>query len=270
MLGSLIGEGDELSSIKSVNTINKEIERLNNQYDAMVKSSEAFMAFMFNPYLFECYSEYHTLLTNFSNHLITKSPYLPNEPIPEAQFSPETPTNLGELAGLMKNNEMSLIKALIIFLFPVPIYFLAFMKLVPWLVPVLGSVASICLFFSPEIIKWYLEYSKPKEEEDDLDTTNPSEWISKELQVMSDQYDAIRILIVGQDTKSERLAESYLKREPASFRRLEQEKEVFPNECLSVVRKIMVFCTNAYYEIKDDLISHLPVSNPIPQQMGPQ
>jgi hypothetical protein len=254
-----------LSSIKSVNTINRQIERLNVQYDEMVKAAEAFTAFQFNPKLFDDYSMYHTLFMNFSNSLITKNPFLPNNAILQAnQLTPENSDDSEALSEIL-NNKASWLQGLLIFGPNIAIYVLAGMKIIPWLVPVVYSVAGVALMCAPNLIKWYLDSSKEKEEAFPVDTSNPSEWISHDLQVISDKYDAIRILIMAQDVKPERLPAEYRKKEAALYSRKTQEEQFFPNEALTVIRKIMVFCTNAYYEIMDDLISHLPVSSSAPQ-----
>jgi hypothetical protein len=112
---------------------------------------------------------------------------------------------------------------------------------------------------------------KSKKEEEKPDISDPSEWISKELENISNKYDSIRGLIIKQDVSIEQLPAKYRKMDPVKYSRAEQEKQFFPNECLTVVRRIMVFCTNAYYDRKDTLISHLPVNNqpPVQPQMVP-
>jgi hypothetical protein len=251
-----------MSQIKQVNIIQRELELLNSQYVRMVEASEVFLAFLFNPYLFQAYSEYHTLLTNFANRLITMTPYLPNESIPMAKSNmpSDNPSDLKELAGVMKNNEMTLIKGLLIFLPNIPMYALAGLKIIPWVVPVIYSAASVALFCAPQLLQWYLDLTKKQSEEANVDTTNPSEWISKDMQILSDKYDGIRVLIMKQDVKLEQLSSKYRTVPEALYSREAQEKELFPNECLTVVRKIMVFCTNAYNDRKQQLISHLPNS----------
>jgi hypothetical protein len=89
------------------------------------------------------------------------------------------------------------------------------------------------------------------------------------MQILSDKYDGIRILIMKQSVNLEHLSAKYHKMPPALYNRKAQEEELFPNECLTVVRKIMVFCTNAYNDRKQQLISHLP-NSPSPQQVNPQ
>lgn len=251
-----------MSQIKQVNIIQRELELLNSQYDKMVSASNAFLAFLFNPYLFDAYSEYHSLLTDFANSLITITPYLPNESIPmvKSKVSSDEPSDVKELTGVMKNNEMTLIKGLLIFLPNIPMYAVAALNIMPWAVPVVYSVASVVFFCAPQLIQFLLDRSK-KPDDPDLNTTNPSEWISKEMQILSDKYDGIRVLIMKQSVNLENLSSKYRKMPPALWNRKTQEEELFPNECLTVVRKIMVFCTNAYNDRKQQLISHLPDSH---------
>ena len=262
-----------MSSIKSVNTINRQIERLNLQYDAMVKATEDFTKCHFDKEnLFKDYAKYHSLFMDFSNNLITKNPFLPNNTLQaNNQAIVENPSNIRELADLLQNNSLSFGKVALVGAPVIGLFVLTAIHIVPWLIPVLFSIGGIAFLGAPQLIGWYINYIKNKDDEDlPIDSTNPSEWISHDLQVISDKYDAIRILIFAQDRPTEKLAAFYNTKNSALYRRGEQEAQFFPNEALTIIRKINVFCTNAYYEIMDDLISHLPVSNvPSPQPQFP-
>ena len=48
---------------------------------------------------------------------------------------------------------------------------------------------------------------------------NPTEWIAKELQVMSDKYDGIRAFIMEQNVAAEQLPSSYSKMPIALYSR---------------------------------------------------
>jgi hypothetical protein len=230
----------------------------------MVNATQAFTQFLFNKDLFIDYGKYHSLLMDFSNSLITKDPDLPNNAIPQGNNF--APTEDNSLVELLKGNGKSWIEGVVILGSIIAISVLAGLKVLPWVIPVVWTVVGVAIFCAPNLINWIMQALKKKDIDDlPVDTTNPSEWISHDLQVMGDKYDGIRILIYRQDTKAERLAQSYGKLDPALISRAKQEAEFFPNEVLTVVKKINVFCTNSYDSIMDGLISHLPVSNSSPQ-----
>jgi hypothetical protein len=263
-----------MSSIKSVNTINKQIELLNSRFAEMTQSAKDFTAFLFDTTLFDNYGKYHTLLMDFTNKLITKTP-VPNAVIPQAGLPPMTATDnqLGILADLLKNNGKSMIEGFVILGSIIAMTVLAGIGIVPYIIPVVWTPIAVGLFCAPSLIAWVAGMLKKKDEDDlPIDSTNPSEWISHDLQIISDLYDGIRILIKKQDVRIEQLPISYRKMDPALYSRAAKEKEFFPTEALGIIKKIVTFSTTCYYELMDDLISHLPVSPPQPQtpQMGSQ
>jgi len=217
------------------------------------------------------HSKYHITLSKWVNSLITVSPYLPNNLLP----NPETPNPQApqEQESQMLNSisekmhESVLFSALILVIPSIIFGALVALDKVPWVIPVLYGVGFTGLYFTPQIIQSFQALSKSDADKDvDSLYSNPAEWISKELQKMSDSFDGIRGLVILQNVEPSDLPEAYKNKNPVLYSRLHQEMEFFPNEALEVIRKLTVFSNNAYQDRKGFLINCL---KPAPQMNAP-
>jgi hypothetical protein len=237
--------------------VEDQIDRLNTQHDAMVKAAEEFTGALYKEDVFVNYSNFHQKHAKFTNSLIPITPTLPNQALPFMPEKKETNENNESILKDFKTGDSAITKIVLLVLV-IPFVYLAYIRLVPVIVPIGFGLFVGCLLGAPFIVQ-LIEHFKQSEEEEDLEDLqlNPTEWISKELQIMSDKYDAIRGLIYGQEVALEKLPSTYSKMPRALSGREKQEMEFFPTECLNVVQKIMVFCNNSYYTQLDRLMGHL-------------
>jgi hypothetical protein len=223
----------------------------------MVKTAEDFTKALYEKDVFANYPNFHQKHAAFTNSLIPITPSLPNQALPFAPEGKKANENDESILKDFKTGDSTITKIVLLVLV-IPFVYLAYVRLVPVIVPIAFGVFVACLLGAPFIIQ-LIDHFKQSEEEEDLEDLqlNPTEWISKELQIMSDKYDAIRGLIYGQEVALEKLPTTYSKMPRALSGREKQEMEFFPTECLNVIQKIMVFCNNSYYTQLDRLMGHL-------------
>ena len=246
----------------TVEIVKKQIQVLDEAHTKMVACAELFTAFIFSSDFFKKYDKYHTLLSDFANSLIPVTPYLPSEALPSSAVFQQKPVDKTENFLDKVKFFNSTVGIVVMGIINAVMLYVAFQGFIPWVVPVVFAGFFFCMVFGiPERLGDL--FKKPLDEDKHSLNETPTEWIAKDIQIINNKYDTVRVFILSQTVEESQLPAFYKSIPKMFWNREQQEIELFPTECLNVVGKIMVFCNNAYYIRKGELMAHLPGGRPV-------